>query len=283
MRKGIILAGGSATRLNPITKYITKHLLPVYDKPMINYSLSILMLAKIKNILIICNNRDLNSFQDYLWDGRRLGIKISYAIQEKPNGLAEAFIIGEKFLKGNPVALILGDNIFFGSGLQKILVSANKSSKGVVFLKNVTDPERFGVAYFDKKNKSLKKIVEKPKKPKSNFAVTGLYFYENDIVKLAKKLKPSARGELEISDLNNVYIKKKKLSFVKLSRSTVWKDAGTFDSLIDSGNIIKKFQEQNSTQIAFLEEISIRNKWIDKSKILQNIKEKHLRDYLKQI
>ncbi len=283
MRKGIILAGGSATRLNPTTKYITKHLLPVYDKPMINYSLSILMLAKIKNILIICNNKDLNSFKDYLKNGRRLGINISYAVQEKPNGLAEAFIIGEEFLKGNPVALILGDNIFFGSGLQKILVSANKSRNGVIFLKNVPDPERFGVAYFDKENKILKKIVEKPKKPKSNFAVTGLYFYENDIVKLAKKLKPSARGELEISDLNNVYIKKKKLSFMKLSRSTVWKDAGTFDSLIDSGNIIKEFQEQNSTKIAFLEEISIRNKWIDKSKILQNIKEKHLRDYLKKI
>jgi glucose-1-phosphate thymidylyltransferase len=283
MRKGIILAGGSATRLNPTTKYITKHLLPVYDKPMINYSLSILMLAKIKNILIICNKRDLNSFQDYLGDGRRLGIKISYAIQKKPNGLAESFIIGEKFLKRDPVALILGDNIFFGSGLQKILVSANKSSKGVVFLKRVTDPERFGVAYFDKKNKNLQKIVEKPKKPKSNFAVTGLYFYENDIVELAKKLKPSARGELEISELNNLYIKKRKLSFVELSRSTIWKDAGTFDSLIDSGNIIKNFQEQNLTQIGFLEEISIRNKWIDKSKILQNIKEKYLRDYLKKI
>lgn len=283
MRKGIILAGGSATRLNPTTKYITKHLLPVYDKPMINYSLSILMLAKIKNILIICNKRDLNSFQDYLGNGRRLGIKISYAIQKKPNGLAESFIIGEKFLKRDPVALILGDNIFFGSGLQKILVSANKSSKGVVFLKRVTDPERFGVAYFDKKNKNLQKIVEKPKKPKSNFAVTGLYFYENDIVKLAKKLKPSARGELEISELNNLYIKKRKLSFVELSRSTIWKDAGTFDSLIDSGNIIKNFQEQNLIQIGFLEEISIRNKWIDKSKILQNIKEKHLRDYLKKI
>jgi len=283
MRKGIILAGGSASRLNPTTKYISKHLLPVYDKPMINYSLSILMLAKIKNILIICNKRDLNSFQDYLSDGKRLGINISYAIQEKPNGLAEAFIIGEKFLNRDPVALILGDNIFFGSGLQKILIDANKSNRSMIFLKNVSNPKRFGVAYFDKKNKKLQKIVEKPKKPKSELAVTGLYFYDNDIVKLAKKLKPSTRGELEITDLNNLYIKKKKLSFVKLSRSTIWKDAGTFDSLIESGNIIKNAQEQDLIQIGLLEEISIRNKWIDKSKILESVKDKHLRNYIKKI
>ena len=283
MRKGIILAGGSASRLNPTTKYITKHLLPVYDKPMINYSLSILMLAKIKNILIICNKRDLNSFKDYLSDGKKLGLKISYTIQEKPNGLAEAFIIGEKFLKKDPVALILGDNIFFGSGLQQILLNANKSKKGVIFLKNVPYPKRFGVAYLDKKNKKLQKIVEKPKKPKSDLAVTGLYFYENDIVKLAKKLKPSTRGELEITDLNNLYIKKKKLNYVKLSRSTIWKDAGTFESLIESGNIIKNVQEQDLVQIGLLEEISIRNKWIDKSKIIKSIRDKSLRNYLKKI
>lgn len=283
MRKGIILAGGSASRLNPTTKYITKHLLPVYDKPMINYSLSILMLAKIKNILIICNEKDLNFFKDYLSDGKKLGIKISYAIQEKPNGLAESFIIGEKFLNKDPVALILGDNIFFGSGLQQILLNANKSKNSLIFLKKVSNPKRFGVAYFDKKNKKLQKIVEKPKKPKSELAVTGLYFYENDVIELAKKLKPSARGELEISDLNNLYIKKKKLSFVTLSRSTIWKDAGTFDSLIESGNIIKNVQEQNLIQIGLLEEISIRNKWVDKYKILKSIKDKHLRDYLKKI
>lgn len=283
MRKGIILAGGSATRLNPTTRYITKHLLPVYDKPMINYSLSVLMLANIRNILIICNSRDLNSFKDYLDDGRRLGIKISYAVQEKPNGLAEAFIIGENFLKKDSVALILGDNIFFGSDFRKKLLNANQSKKGTVFLKRVSNPQRFGVAYFDKKNKKLQKIVEKPKNPKSEFAVTGLYFYENDIVKLAKTLKPSARGELEISDLNNIYIKKNKLSFVKLSRTTIWKDAGTFESLIDAGNIIKSFQEENLTQIGFLEEVSIRNRWSSKSSIVKTIREKHLRDYLQKV
>lgn len=282
MRKGIILAGGSATRLNPITKYITKHLLPVYDKPMINYSISALMLANIRDILIICNSRDLSSFKDYFGKGKRLGLKISYEVQKKPNGLAEAFIIGEKFIKKNPVALVLGDNIFFGSNLKKQLLEANKSKKGSIFLKKVLNPRRFGVASFDKKNNKLLKIDEKPKKPKSDYAVTGLYFYENNVIKLAKSLKPSARGELEITDLNNLYIKKKKLDYYKLSRTTIWKDAGTFDSLIDTGNIIKRFQDENLTQIGLLEEISIRNKWIKKS-IIKNIKEKNIRDYLKKI
>lgn len=282
MRKGIILAGGSATRLNPTTKYITKHLLPVYDKPMINYSLSVLMLANIRDILIICNFRDLNSFRDYFGTGKRLGLKISYEVQEKPNGLAEAFIIGEKFIKKDPVALVLGDNIFFGSNLKKQLIEANESNKGSIFLKKVINPRRFGVASFNKKNNKLFIIEEKPNKPKSDYAVTGLYFYGNDVVKLAKSIKPSARGELEITDLNNLYIKKKKLNYYKLSRTTIWKDAGTFDSLIDTGNIIKKFQEENLTQIGLLEEISIRNKWIDKS-IIKNITEKKIRDYLKKI
>lgn len=282
MRKGIILAGGSATRLNPTTKYITKHLLPVYDKPMINYSLSVLMLAKIKDILIICNSRDLSSFKDYFGSGKRLGLRICYEVQEKPNGLAEAFIIGEKFIKKNPVALVLGDNIFFGSNLQNQLLKASKAKGGTIFLKEVTNPKRFGVASFNKKKNKLLRIEEKPNKPKSNFAVTGLYFYDNDIVKLAKSIKPSSRGELEITDLNNMYINKQKLHFIKLSRTTIWKDAGTFDSLIDTGNIIKKFQEENLTQIGLLEEISIRNKWIGKS-IIKNIVNKHIKQYLKKI
>ena len=282
MKKGIILAGGSATRLNPTTRYITKHLLPVYDKPMINYSLSVLMLANIRDILIICNYRDLNSFRDYFGSGKRLGLRISYEVQEKPNGLSEAFIIGEKFIKKDPVALILGDNIFFGSNLKMRLLEANKIKGATIFLKQVSNPSRFGVASFSKNNEKLIKIEEKPKKPKSNFAVTGLYFYDKDVVKLAKTLKPSARGELEITDLNNLYIKKKKLHFVKLSRTSIWKDAGTFDSLIDTGNIIKKFQEENLQQIGCLEEISIRNKWIKKS-IIKNIKDIKIREYLKKI
>ena len=196
MRKGIILAAGSASRLNPTTKYITKHLLPVYDKPMINYSLSVLMLANIRNILLICNMRDLSSFKDYLGDGKRLGINISYEVQEKPDGIAKAFIIGEKFIDKESVVLILGDNIFFGSNFREQILNASKVERGTVFLKQIAKPNSYGVACFNTKSGKLLKIEEKPKKPKSNFVVTGLYFYENDIVKLAKTLKPSARREL---------------------------------------------------------------------------------------
>ena len=190
MRKGIILAAGSASRLNPTTKYITKHLLPVYDKPMINYSLSVLMLANIRNILLICNMRDLSSFKDYLGDGKRLGINISYEVQEKPDGIAKAFIIGEKFIDKESVVLILGDNIFFGSNFREQILNASKVKRGTVFLKQIAKPNRYGVACFNTKSGKLVKIEEKPKKPKSNFAVTGLYFYENDNVKLSKNLKP---------------------------------------------------------------------------------------------
>lgn len=282
MRKGIILAAGSASRLNPTTKYITKHLLPVYDKPMINYSLSVLMLANIRNILLICNMRDLSSFKDYLGDGKRLGINMSYEVQEKPDGIATAFIIGEKFIDKESVVLILGDNIFFGSNFREQILNASKVKRGTVFLKQIEKPNRYGVACFNTKSGKLVKIEEKPKKPKSNFAVTGLYFYENDIVKLAKTLKPSARGELEITDLNNLYIKKNKLNYIKLNRGTIWRDAGTFETLIDTGNIIKQFQEINSSQIGFLEEISIRNKWVNKS-IIKSVNDKYLRNYLKEI
>jgi glucose-1-phosphate thymidylyltransferase len=282
MRKGIILAAGSASRLNPTTKYITKHLLPVYDKPMINYSLSVLMLANIRNILLICNMRDLSSFKDYLGDGKRLGVNISYEVQEKPDGIAKAFIIGEKFIDKESVVLILGDNIFFGSNFREQILNASKDKRSTVFLKQIAKPNRYGVACFNIKSGKLVKIEEKPKKPKSNFAVTGLYFYENDIVKLAKTLKPSTRGELEITDLNNLYIKKNKLNYIKLNRGTIWRDAGTFETLIDTGNIIKQFQEINSTQIGFLEEISIRNKWVNKS-IIKSVNDKYLRNYLKEI
>jgi glucose-1-phosphate thymidylyltransferase len=282
MKKGIILAGGSATRLNPTTRYITKHLLPVYDKPMINYSLSVLMLANIKNILIICNPTDLRFFKDYLEDGKRLGIKISYEVQEKPNGIAEAFLIGENFINKDSIALILGDNIFFGSNFRKQLLEATNFNGNIIFLKQIVNPTRYGVACFNSKNRKLIKIEEKPKKPKSDFVVTGLYFYDNDVVRLAKTLKPSARGELEITDLNNLYIRKNKMNYIKLSRTTIWKDAGTFDSLIDCGNIIRKIQEENLTKISFLEEISLRNKWVDRS-IFKTIEDKDLRDYLKKI
>ena len=226
--------------------------------------------------------RDLSSFKDYLGDGKRLGVNISYEVQEKPDGIAKAFIIGEKFIDKESVVLILGDNIFFGSNFRKQILNASKDKRSTVFLKQIAKPNRYGVACFNKKSGKLVKIEEKPKKPKSNFAVTGLYFYENDIVKLAKTLKPSARGELEITDLNNLYIKKNKLNYIKLNRGTIWRDAGTFETLINTGNIIKQFQEINSTQIGFLEEISIRNKWVNKS-IIKSVNDKYLRNYLKEI
>ena len=215
-RKGIILAGGSATRLHPITQYITKHLLPVYDKPMINYPLSILMSAGIKDILIVSAKKDLIFFKDYLGNGKKYGVNFAYEVQDKPNGLAEAFIIGETFIKNSSVALILGDNLFVGSDLKKKLIYANNSKKNTIFLKQVKNPKRFGVASFDKKGTRLVQIEEKPKKPKSNLVVTGLYFYENSVIKFAKKLKPSARGELEITDINNIFIKKKKIGIYDL-------------------------------------------------------------------
>ena len=280
-RKGIILAGGSATRLHPITQYITKHLLPVYDKPMINYPLSILMSAGIKDILIVSAKKDLIFFKDYLGNGKKYGVNFAYEVQDKPNGLAEAFIIGETFIKNSSVALILGDNLFVGSDLKKKLIYANNSKKNTIFLKQVKNPKRFGVASFDKKGTRLVQIEEKPKKPKSNLVVTGLYFYENSVIKFAKKLKPSARGELEITDINNIFIKKKKLEYMTLNRSTIWKDAGTFDSLLETSNIIERLQN-NSCYIGLLEETSIKNQWITRNQI-NHINDPLIKKYLKSL
>jgi len=264
--KGIILAGGSGSRLNPVTSYITKHLLPVYDKPMIFYPLSVLMLAKIREILIISSAKDIDFFKKLLGDGSDFGLKIDYAIQNKPEGIAQAFLIGEKFIGKDNVSLILGDNIFFGSDFSKSLIKASKKKIGsTLFTCNVKDPERYGVITLDKKN-NPKFIVEKPTKPISNLAVTGLYFYDNSVIKVAKKLKPSLRGELEITDLNNNFIKKKTTNVEILDRGFYWNDAGTYSSLLETSMVIKNFQSKNNSLIGVPEEISLNNKWINKKK-----------------
>ena len=284
MRKGIILAGGQGTRLHPITNFVSKKLLPVFDKPMINYSLSILMLSNIRDVLIISTPRDINNFKDYLGDGKQYGLKLSYAVQKKPNGIAEAFIIGESFIKKSSVALILGDNIFFGSELSKILKKTAASKKNTIFLCHVNDPNRFGVAYIRKKK--LIKIIEKPKKKISNLAVTGLYYFDNSVINISKKLKPSKRGELEITDINNFYLKKKKLNYQILSRSTSWKDAGTFQSILEIGNIIQYYQKTTSKYIGLLEEIAFNQNWISKKKFKKNIdqtKNKEIKNYLSSL
>lgn len=281
MTKGIILAGGQGTRLYPITNFITKQLLPVYDKPMINYSLSVLMLSHIREILIISTPNDLSHFKNYLGDGKNLGLKLSYAVQHKPNGIAEAFKIGASFIKKSSVALVLGDNIFFGSELSKILKETSKSKKNTIFLSHVMDPNRFGVAKVN--GKKITKIVEKPKKKISNLAVTGLYYYDNSVINIVKKLKPSRRGELEITDLNNYYLKKKKLNYKILSRATTWKDAGTFESILEIGNIIQSYQKNSNRYVGLLEEIAFNQNWISKSqlkKIIKKQKNKNIKSYL---
>ncbi len=267
--KGIILAGGSGTRLYPLTMAMSKQLLPVFDKPMIYYPLSILMLAGIKDILIISTPHDLPNFEKLLGDGANLGIKLSYAIQEKPEGLAQAFIIGEEFIGKDNVAMILGDNIFYGNGLIKLLQDAkNKKTGATIFGYYVNDPERFGVVEFDKKGKATS-IIEKPKNPKSNYAVTGLYFYDNKVVNYAKKIKPSARGELEITDINALYLKNKSLDVKLLGRGFAWLDAGTIDSLHEASEFVKIIEDRQNTKIAALEEIAFRNSWIAKDKLEQ--------------
>ncbi len=267
--KGIILAGGSGTRLYPLTMAMSKQLLPVFDKPMIYYPLSILMLAGIKDILIISTPHDLLNFEKLLGDGANLGIKLSYAIQEKPEGLAQAFIIGEEFIGKDNVAMILGDNIFYGNGLIKLLHDAkNKKTGATIFGYYVNDPERFGVVEFDKKGKATS-IIEKPKNPKSNYAVTGLYFYDNKVVNYAKKIKPSSRGELEITDINALYLKNKSLDVKLLGRGFAWLDAGTIDSLHEASEFVKIIEDRQNTKIAALEEIAFRNNWIAKNKLEQ--------------
>lgn len=267
--KGIILAGGSGTRLYPITKAISKQINPIYDKPMIYYPLSILMLAGIREILVISTPRDLTLFKELLGNGEDFGVKLEYAIQEKPNGLAEAFIIGEKFIGNDSCALVLGDNIFYGHGLTGILKEAEARREGAtIFGYYVPNPKEFGVVEFDKDGKVIS-LEEKPQNPKSNYAVPGLYFYDNTVVEKAKKVKPSKRGELEITSINEMYLQEEKLHVVNFGRGMAWLDTGTHDALLEAANFVKTIQSRQGVMVACLEEIAYRNGWISKEKVLE--------------
>lgn len=266
--KGIVLAGGRATRLYPITKGVCKQLLPVYDKPMVYYPLSVLMLAGIKEILLISTPKDLPRFRDLLGTGADLGIRLEYSAQERPAGIAQSFLIGRDFIGKDSVALVLGDNIFYGHDMTKLLARAAKMKKGaLIFSYYVRDPERYGVVEFDA-GRRVKSIVEKPKKPKSNWAVTGLYFYDNQVVSIARDIKPSGRGELEITDVNNVYLKKRQLSVVPMGRGYAWLDTGTYESLIDASMFIKTVEERQGLKVGCIEEIAFRKGYISGKQLL---------------
>jgi len=272
--KGIVLAGGSGTRLYPLTMVTSKQLLPVYDKPMIYYPLSVLMLAGIKDILIISTQQDLPNFEKLLGDGSEFGIKLSYAEQPSPDGLAQAFIIGEEFIGDDDVAMILGDNIYYGNGFTTILKEAAKNSKNgraTIFGYYVNDPERFGIVEFDNNGRVIS-VDEKPKCPKSNYCITGLYFYDNRVVDFAKKVKPSARGELEITDLNRMYMEEGKLDVKLLGRGFAWLDTGTMDSLVEAAEFVQMIEKRQGIKISALEEVAFINGWIDRKTLLASAK-----------
>lgn len=287
--KGIILAGGSGTRLYPLTKVTSKQLLPIYDKPMIYYPLSVLMNAGIREILIISTPVDTPRFEALLGDGHQFGVELSYAVQPSPDGLAQAFIIGEEFIGGEPVAMVLGDNIFFGHGLKKRLRKAVKNAEkgqgATIFGYYVDDPERFGIVEFDKQGKAIS-IEEKPAKPKSNYCVTGLYFYDSRVVEYAKGLEPSARGELEITDLNKIYLEQEKLNVELLGQGFTWLDTGTHESLVDATNFVKTIETHQHRKIACLEEIAYLNGWItreDVLKVYEEVKKNQYGQYLMDV
>ena len=273
--KGIVLAGGAGTRLYPLTMVTSKQLLPVYDKPMIYYPLSTLMLAGIKDILIISTPTDTPRFEQLLGDGKQFGINLSYKVQPSPDGLAQAFILGEEFIGKDACAMVLGDNIFYGSGFKQLLKesveNAEKNNRATIFGYHVNDPERFGIVEFDTKGRVIS-VEEKPKQPKSNYCITGLYFYPKGVAKMANDVKPSARGELEITTLNDMYLKKKKLDVQLLDKGFAWLDTGTMDSLFEAADFVRMVEQRQSIMISSLEEIAYQNKWIDKNELLQSAK-----------
>jgi len=284
-RKGIVLAGGTGSRLFPATKSISKQLIPIYDKPMVYYPISVLMLGNIREILIISTPEHMELYKKLLGDGSEWGINLQYKIQPKPGGLAESFILGEDFIRGYPSALILGDNIFYGSGLEQMLEGANeKQDMASIFAYRVSDPERFGVVEFDNNSKAIS-IEEKPSNPKSNYAVTGLYFYDKNVIDFAKNLKPSARGELEITDLNKLYLENNSLNVEILTRGYAWLDTGTPESLIEASHFIYTLEKRQGKKISCLEEIALYKGWISKEDLLENISNKkgHYIDYLREL